>query len=55
MCYNCGCGLPDNDMGDSNNITEATFKKAAQASSTTVEEAKKAVLQELKKQLEPSA
>lgn len=52
MCYNCGCGMPDDDMGDPNNITEETFKKAAQASGTTIEQVKKNALEMLKKQLE---
>lgn len=31
MCLNCGCQMPDNDMGDSHNITTknlAATKKA---------------------------
>jgi hypothetical protein len=39
MCYNCGCLMPDNDMGNSENITDETFKKAAEASGQTVKEA----------------
>lgn len=51
MCYNCGCGMPNDDMGNKDNITEETIKKAAAASSQSVEEAKKNTLEELKKQL----
>jgi hypothetical protein len=29
MCYNCGCFNPQDDMGNSDNITEATLKKLA--------------------------
>lgn len=25
MCYNCGCSLPEDDMGHSDNITNTTF------------------------------
>lgn len=31
MCWNCGCMMPDNDMGDRNNITTAMLRKAAKA------------------------
>lgn len=31
MCYNCGCGMPNNDMGKAENITNKTFEKAANA------------------------
>lgn len=27
MCYNCGCHIPDDDMGHPDNITTDTFKK----------------------------
>ncbi|HXX34246.1 MAG TPA: hypothetical protein VEM15_07220 [Thermodesulfobacteriota bacterium] len=52
MCYNCGCGMLDNDLGDPKNITNRTFEEAAKAAGETVEEAKRNVLEELKKQLE---
>jgi hypothetical protein len=51
MCYNCGCEMPDNDMGDPKNITDKTFIEAAKAMDQTVEEAKKFTLELLKKQL----
>lgn len=51
MCYNCGCGMPNDDMGNKDNITEETIKKAAVASNQSVDEAKKNTLEELKKQL----
>ena len=51
MCYNCGCGMPDDDMGDPKNITNKTFEEAAKASGQTVEQAKKETLELLKKQL----
>ncbi len=40
MCYNCGCGKPDDDHGNPKNITNQTFKEAAQASEQTAREAK---------------
>jgi hypothetical protein len=29
MCYNCGCGIPDDDMGSPDNITNKTFERVA--------------------------
>ncbi len=51
MCYNCGCGLPHDDMGHPQNITTKTFEEAAKAMGQTAEEAKKNTLELLKKQL----
>jgi hypothetical protein len=51
MCYNCGCELPDNDMGDPKNITDRTFEEAAKAMDQSVEEAKRFTLELLKKEL----
>ena len=51
MCYNCGCELPDNDMGDPKNITDKTFEEAAKAMDQTVEEAKRNTLELLQKVL----
>ena len=50
MCYNCGCQKPDDDMGNSKNITNKTFEEAASASGKKPDEAKKNVLQLLEKQ-----
>ena len=49
MCYNCGCQMPDNDMGDPKNITNETFKEAAKAAGQSAEEAKKNTLELLQK------
>jgi hypothetical protein len=49
MCYNCGCGLPDNDGGSAKNIVNKTFVEAAKAAGQSVEEAKKNTLELLKK------
>jgi S-adenosylmethionine/arginine decarboxylase-like enzyme len=29
MCYNCGCHIPDDDMGDPDNITGEMMKKVS--------------------------
>ena len=31
MCWNCGCMRPDDDHGNSDNITSETLRKAAKA------------------------
>ena len=51
MCYNCGCGMPDSDMGSPNVITNKTFEAAAKAAGQTAEEAKRNALKLLKKVL----
>ena len=51
MCYNCGCEMPDNDMGNPKNITDKTFEEAAKAMGQTVDEAKRFTLDLLQKQL----
>ncbi|HZS78440.1 MAG TPA: hypothetical protein VFA41_17645 [Ktedonobacteraceae bacterium] len=35
MCLSCGCGEPDNDHGDSRNITLKDIDAAAEAAGTT--------------------
>ncbi len=52
MCYNCGCGRLDDDMGDPKNITNKTFEEAAKASGQKAEEAKRNAYDALKKQFE---
>lgn len=49
MCYNCGCGLPENDGGNPKNITSKTFVEAAKAAGQSEEEAKKNTFELLKK------
>ena len=51
MCYNCGCEMPDNDIGDPKNITDNTFQEAAKAMNQAVDEAKRYRLDLLKKVL----
>jgi hypothetical protein len=31
MCWNCGCMMPDNDMGNKDNITTEKLRKGAKA------------------------
>jgi hypothetical protein len=50
MCYNCGCEMPDNDMGDPKNVTDKTFEEAAKAAGQSPEEAKRNTFELLKKQ-----
>jgi len=40
MCYNCGCGMPNNDMGKQQNITNRTIEEAARAMGQTVQQAR---------------
>lgn len=54
MCYNCGCKNPNDNMGDPNNITNDTFKKAAQASTQSDTEAKLNTLELLQEQTKES-
>ena len=41
MCYNCGCGMPNNDMGKPENITSKTFEEAAKAMGHSVKDGEK--------------
>lgn len=52
MCYNCGCGMLGNDMGNPKNIIDKTFEEAAQAAGQSTEEAKRNTLKILQKQME---
>ncbi len=51
MCYNCGCQMPNNDMGNQKNITNKTFEEAAKAMGQSVKESKKNALELLEKVL----
>ncbi len=59
MCYNCGCGMPNDDMGAGNagvdpngkSITDKTFEEAAKSQGMSEEESKKETLKMLKKEL----
>jgi hypothetical protein len=51
MCYNCGCGMPNNDMGHPENITNKTFEEAAKAMGHSVKDGKKNARELLEKVL----
>lgn len=51
MCYNCGCGNPNDDMGDADNITTETFRKAAKAEKQDLKTAKEETLKLLQREL----
>ena len=51
MCYNCGCQMPNNDMGKLENITNHTIEKAATAMGLSPGESKKNALELLEKVL----
>lgn len=57
MCYNCGCGVPTDDMGrgrvteGGSSLTEDDIKKMADDWGMSVEEAKKNILDLLQNQL----
>jgi ABC-type transporter Mla subunit MlaD len=38
MCLNCGCGQPEDDKGDSRNITLSTLKAASDATGQSLHE-----------------
>ena len=43
MCYNCGCGNPDDDMGHPDNITTSTFNHLAEHWGKSLSETKSKV------------
>ncbi len=57
MCYNCGCGIPDDDMGRGKisdggaSLTEDDLKKLADEWGMSLEETKKNILDLLKSQV----
>ncbi len=58
MCFNCGCEMPNDDMGRGRvseggaSLTEADFEKMAKKWGMSVEQAKRNTFELLKKQLE---
>lgn len=56
MCYNCGCDIPDDNMGKSDlkgaSLTDVSFEEMAREWGMTVEETKINVYKLLKKQIE---
>jgi hypothetical protein len=51
MCYNCGCGMPNNDMNNPKNITNKTFEEVAKIMDLSEKESKENALELLKKVL----
>ena len=51
MCYNCGCQMPNNDMGKDENITNATFQAASEAMGLTMKQSRQNALDLLEKVL----
>lgn len=59
MCYNCGCGISDDPMGqgsagvdkDGKSITNKTFEEAAKSQGMSIEDAKKSAYRLLKQEL----
>ena len=51
MCYNCGCQMPNNDMGKPENITNKSFDEAAATMGLSAKESKENALELLKKVL----
>jgi hypothetical protein len=45
MCMNCGCGRPDDDHGNSANITAAHLQKAADANDQSLRESAQHILE----------
>lgn len=52
MCYNCGCGNPNDDMGHPENITNETFVKAAKAENQDSQKAREETYKLLKQEFE---
>ena len=38
MCLNCGCNMPDDDMGNPDNLTMENLQKAAKASNMSLKD-----------------
>ena len=55
MCYNCGCGVIDDNMGrptvSGASLTEESIEEMATKWGMTIEETKENIYRELKKQL----
>ena len=59
MCYNCGCGLPEDDMGvgdagidNGKSITTKTFEEPAKSQGMTTKEAMEETYKLLRQELE---
>ena len=49
MCMSCGCGRPDDQMGDERNITQDRLQAAADAAGISLEDAAKNILETTQK------
>ena len=56
MCFNCGCEIPDDNMGKPDvkgaSLTDLSFQEMANEWGMTIEETKENVFKLLKKQFE---
>lgn len=50
MCYNCGCGVPDDDMGNQDNITNNTLTHLGKHWGKNLEEVQKIVYDQLQRE-----
>lgn len=51
MCYNCGCGVPDDDMGHPDNITNNTLFHLGEHWGKNLQEVQKIVYAQLQQEL----
>lgn len=49
MCYNCGCTIPDDNMGSDDNITEKTLHDLSHTWGKGIDETKRELLSVLTK------
>ncbi len=49
MCLNCGCGQPENEQGNSANITYGELQQAAQANGMSVDQTLRNMVDEVRK------
>ena len=49
MCMSCGCGRPDDQMGDERHITQDRLQAAADAAGISLEEAAKNIVETTQK------
>lgn len=51
MCFNCGCEMPEDDMGNADNITNETFRHVAEHQDLSFEDVRQMVYHDLQKEL----
>jgi len=49
MCMSCGCGRPDDQMGDERHITQERLQAAADAAGISLEDAAKNIFETTQK------